>query len=138
MAERSPIDLRKLSLDVSDEVGDMAGLLMIDLEVVGEGASFGDAVYSRIALLNLVRNGILACRSRGSVKIRIRNNFLEVSDQGHGIPSQILDTLFDPMSPKRVFGLGATTVRMCQRRQGGDVRLLTSSEQGTIGMFWAI
>lgn len=138
IAERVALDLRKLSLDVCDELEDLAGRLMVDLVVEGDGSASGDAAFSRTALLNLVRNGVLACRSRGTVTIRIRNDFLAVTDQGPGIPPAILDALFDPLSPKRVFGLGATTARMCQRRQGGDVRLLVSGGGGTsFGLFWA-
>lgn len=137
--ERTTIDLRVLSTKVAEELADLSGRMMVTLTVEGDGTAFGDQAFSRIALLNLVRNGILACRNGGSVKVRIRNNFLVVADEGHGIPPTILKSLFDPLSPTRIFGLGATSARTCQRRQGGDVRLLISNEHGTsFGVFWAV
>lgn len=132
------LDLRVLALGVMAELGSLAERLQVTVNVEGAGSVVGDPTLSRNALLNVVRNGVLACRSGGVVRIRIRDHFIVVADQGHGIPAQVLKSIFDPMSPDRVFGLGATAARTCQRRQGGDVRILTTGEGGTaFCLFWA-
>ncbi len=132
------IDLRALADCVMGELGGLAARLKIQLNADGDGSAVGDPTLSRNALLNVVRNGVLACRSGGVVRIRIKDHFIVVADQGYGIPPQILKSIFDPKSPDRVFGLGATAARTCQRRQGGDVRILVSGEGGTaFCLFWA-
>jgi serine/threonine protein kinase len=136
--QREPMDLRRLALEVSAQVEGLPDRAPVTITVEGEGTVVGDRAYSRLALLNLMRNGVLACRSEGQVRIRMRDGLLVVADEGHGIPARVLANLFEATSPERVFGLGATVARTCQRRQGGDVRLLRTGQHGTaFGMVWA-
>jgi signal transduction histidine kinase len=135
---RDPINLRRLAHDVMVKLEELSNRLQITIEIEGDGSVVGDPRLSYIALLNMVRNGVVACRGAGKVRIQLRDGLLVVADQGHGIPQRVLANLFDPIANDRVFGLGATVARICQRRQGGEVRLIRTSDEGTaFGLLWS-
>ena len=59
---------------------------------------------------------------------------IEVSDDGTGVPQEIQDGLFEPFLSSqgdRGAGLGLLIAREIARQQGGDLRLRSSSRQGT-------
>jgi PAS domain S-box-containing protein len=90
----------------------------------------------RQLLLNLVRNGLEAMSSGGSLAIRTFMDkdkiVLSVSDQGSGIPEHILDNLGKPFLTTKDNGTGLG-LPMCYRiahKHQADIKVETSS-QGT-------
>lgn len=69
------------------------------------------------------------------------NVFIEVSDDGPGIPEELKDAIFEPFvrgDPQQTlrddggFGLGLSIVRTLLNRQGGTVELLDNAPRGLI------
>jgi signal transduction histidine kinase len=88
-----------------------------------------DATQLEMALLNLVNNALDAMPKGGMLTIRgiagAKTVRLEVSDNGPGLPPQVLDHLFDPWvttkPPGQGSGLGLAIVREVVRMHGGSI-----------------
>ncbi len=131
--EIRPLDLpwlARTTVDLSMSEAERAG---VELRLSGRGRAMGDADLSRQALLNVIRNAVQACRVGGCVTVSVIDGQISVSDTGSGVPEILKERLFEPFITGRTrgLGLGATVARRCQRRQGGDLRLLESSPGGS-------
>jgi signal transduction histidine kinase len=88
-----------------------------------------DATQLEMALLNLVNNALDAMPNGGLLAIRgtagVESVRLEVSDNGPGLPPQVLDHLFDPWVTTKPSGqgsgLGLAIVREVIRMHGGTI-----------------
>jgi C4-dicarboxylate-specific signal transduction histidine kinase len=97
----------------------------------------------RQVLVNLCDNSSLAIRaseeSRGVVTLRAgeagRNVFLDVTDDGPGVPAEIRSRVFEPyVTTRKVgegMGLGLAISKKILLDHGGDLELLASSGAGT-------
>jgi PAS domain S-box-containing protein len=110
------------------------------LDVVVEGEQDhvrADPELLRVALQNLLLNGAQACDFRGRVTVRLRQDdsraFIDVSDQGTGIPPEVRGKLFTPFftTKARGTGLGLATVRRIAEAHAGGVEILSSGREGT-------
>ncbi len=101
-----------------------------------------DAELMRQALLNLLLNGMQAMISGGKMRVTIRREHsfavVEVSDEGEGIPPELLPRIFELYFTTKAKGSGiglATTYRILQMHGGAmDVRSnadARSPERGT-------
>lgn len=101
----------------------------------------GNSAAIHRVLLNLTTNA-LKYTERGSVTVgcsELGDSRVEfwVKDTGRGIPSSVLDKLFDEFRPGPVgsrfysSGLGLSICRRLVERMGGALRVETSPEQGT-------
>jgi two-component system nitrogen regulation sensor histidine kinase GlnL len=94
-----------------------------------------DADRVQQALLNLARNAIeadaheLVLRTRAEHGARIGDHAvrlalrIELADDGHGVPAEIADTLFEPLVSGRAdgSGLGLALAREIAREHGGEL-----------------
>ena len=91
------------------------------------------------ALVNLVVNGIEAIDGGGgTVRIASGNDdkgvWIEVADNGPGMPPSVRDRLFEPYFTTKGddgTGLGLGIVDACMRRHGGTVEVITAPRSGT-------
>ncbi len=101
-----------------------------------------DAELMRQALLNLMLNGMQAMTSGGTMRVTIRREHpfavVEVTDEGEGIPAELLPRIFELYFTTKAKGSGiglATTYRILQMHGGAmDVRSnadASSPERGT-------
>jgi signal transduction histidine kinase len=101
-----------------------------------------DAELMRQALLNLMLNGMQAMTSGGTMRVTIRREHpfavVEVTDEGEGIPAELLPRIFELYFTTKAKGSGiglATTYRILQMHGGAmDVRSIadaSSPERGT-------
>jgi signal transduction histidine kinase len=94
-----------------------------DLTVVGESGALNQI------WINLIDNAILAAGPSGKVTVTAhgegRSAVIEVSDDGPGIPAQVLPRIFDPFFTTRDVGkgtgLGLAVVREIVDRHGGTI-----------------
>jgi signal transduction histidine kinase len=93
----------------------------------------------RQVLANLCGNSACAVGDRGSVTFSIDRDrasaFLDVADDGAGIPDSIRPRVFDPYITTRKIGegmgLGLAISRKIMLDHGGDLTLMDSSSRGT-------
>ncbi|MDP9050530.1 MAG: ATP-binding protein [Acidobacteriota bacterium] len=145
------LDLRELDLRrVIDQTLDLAGAELKEHSVAIESQSPPyevpvriDAELMRQALLNLLLNAMQAMPSGGVVRISVRRDqrlaFVEIADNGEGIPASVLPRIFDLYFTTKPKGSGiglAMTYRILQLHGGAlDVRSdadPASPEHGTV------
>ncbi len=129
-------DLVPLMDDLAQLYGDT-----LALECESENlAGWFDAGALRRALVNLIDNGLAACREAGSaeqVTLRLEKAEpgarIEVVDRGVGIPIENLERIFEPDFTTKGdgMGLGLAIVQGIAVGHGGSVRVTSAPGQGT-------
>ncbi|MEM7745962.1 MAG: HAMP domain-containing sensor histidine kinase [Pseudomonadota bacterium] len=139
-----PIELNLLACDVVESLGLLAEDSDIDCEIAipEEAVVEADPEQLYRVLINLVRNAAEAIRSAGrpgTVRLAIIENGslieLEVADTGPGMPSHALDNLFKPFkggARRGGTGLGLAIAHELTRANRGELRLISSTSQGTV------
>jgi two-component system nitrogen regulation sensor histidine kinase GlnL len=103
------------------------------------------------AFLNLVRNAVQAIDGAGEVTLHTRVEFrytigqtthplvlrVDISDNGHGIPQELGDTIFLPMITDKAdgSGLGLPIAQEIISRHGGTIRLKSSPSGTTFSVY---
>jgi len=142
--ERDPLDLRTLSLEVTDRLASVAAARQITLSVEG-GSLFIRGNYQIVSqmIYNLVENGIRYNREGGYVRICLQETQgtlnLTVADNGIGIPKEAQPRIFerffrvDKSHSKEVggTGLGLSIVKHAAARHGAKVSLVSEEGKGT-------
>lgn len=130
-------DLRKLTEDVALLAGPEALSHNVKVEFTALAPSlpvYVDADLFKQAILNIVLNGVQAMTDGGTLKMIARKTesaaIIEISDQGHGIPKDIQDKIFNLYFTTKKAGSGiglAMTYRVLQLHNGA---LEFETEQG--------
>ena len=116
----------------------------IEINETGHSEGWFDAKKLHRALFNLVLNACEATPlSNGRVEISLQEavNGVEIliSDNGHGIPDEVRNTLFDPfvsLGKENGTGLGLTVVQKIISDHGGEIKVEKTSSQGTVFKLW--
>lgn len=141
------LDVHDLGRVVSEFVGTFATAwpdLTLRFEPPGKALSAAvDRGMLRQALVNLCDNSALALRAfdgrRGMVTLRLgesgRSIYLDVADDGPGIPAEIRSRVFEPYVTTRKIGegmgLGLAISKKILLDHGGDLEILETSTSGT-------
>jgi two-component system NtrC family sensor kinase len=143
---RAPCDLAGIVRATLGLVSHKLRLLSVEVETrLDEGLPFlpCDASQMQQVVLNLVMNGAEATRPhrRGRLVIATRRSedgesaVLEVTDDGEGIPKEVVDRIFDPFfSTKddgKGVGLGLAVVYGIVESHGGRIEVRTEAGRGT-------
>ncbi len=90
------------------------------------------------SIVNLVVNAIDALQEGGTITVRTGERsgyaFVEVSDNGPGIPAEIIDRVFEPFFTTKGddgTGLGLAMVHACMQRHKGRVELKSAPKEAT-------
>jgi two-component system, NtrC family, nitrogen regulation sensor histidine kinase NtrY len=135
--ELSAGDLAELAQDLGHLHGER--LVLVGADTPWPGWFDADAV--RRALVNLIDNGLAACRQAGvpeQVELRLLRTAagtrIEVSDRGAGIPAENLERIFEPDFTTKGdgMGLGLAIVLGIVAGHGGTVRVASTPGSGTV------
>lgn len=111
----------------------------MDLEA-GDTPILVDATSLELALLNLMTNAVDAMPSGGILRVRVLHAGstrvrIEISDTGHGIPSELMPRIFEPWvstkKPGRGTGLGLPIARDVVSAHGGTITVTSTVGAGT-------
>ncbi len=129
--------LRGLLEDVSADLAALnAGLSQLENNVGDEFVIEGDRDQLYRVFANLARNAVEAGAKTVTVSARNTEDevFIDVNDDGPGLPQKARDGLFMPFSgsaKKGGTGLGLAIARDVMRAHGGEIELAASGESGT-------
>ena len=136
---RQRLSLRALTESVADGMADMGKDVTVE---PGEDVVINADVAGLKAMLsNLIINALAYA---GEARVRIAQAdcqaFIEVADNGPGLPEELLERVFEPFfraEPSRNretggSGLGLASARAVARAHGGDVTLLNRAEGGLL------
>ncbi|MEX3615895.1 sensor histidine kinase [Paenibacillus glucanolyticus] len=99
-----------------------------------------DAVHSKEAISNLIRNSVEAMPEGGRITITVtadrKGAAISVKDNGSGIPRELQGRIFEPFystkgHEKLNFGLGLSYVYNVMKKSGGSVGLESRESEGT-------
>ncbi len=101
-----------------------------------------DPVALQQALTNLVVNALDAMPNGGTVALRLRNSeeertvAIDVEDDGHGMPTDVLDRIFEPFFTTKDVGKG-TGLGLCVTHgivadHGGRLEVASATGRGTV------
>ena len=135
--ERTPLELSSLLESLCDEMAETGAATEVESseKVVLEG----DPMALRRLFSNLLENAVkFGGRARARVFRDATNAFVEIEDDGPGIPPQDSERVFEPFyrrEPSRSrqtggIGLGLAVVRSIARGHGGDVALVNRTGGG--------
>jgi len=114
----------------------------LDLDAAA-GSIQGNSAQLESVIVNLAVNARDAIEAKGAVTIRVgttaersrRNVFIEVADDGSGIPSEVVDRVFEPFYTTKPegkgSGLGLSMVKAYTEQFGGKLSLKTGAGEGT-------
>lgn len=127
LAERSVLDLAPLAFT--------AGYEMSFEAETGEIRVDGDETALDRALMNLIQNAIDHGGRRGTIAVRVaKAGWIEVCDDGDGIPPDQREQIFEPFHRLRQggrgAGLGLDLVRRIMGLHGGRVEVVAGSSAG--------
>ncbi|GHU33439.1 two-component sensor histidine kinase [Betaproteobacteria bacterium] len=144
-AQFSPVRLAPLARELVTEYSTLAAARRIDLglsHAEEEATVTGDIDALKILLSNLIANALRHAPENGRVDVacgvRERAAYLEVADNGPGIPPEERERVFDRFyrrggeSDTGGAGLGLAIVRSIVQRHGATVRLLDSEAGGLL------
>jgi heavy metal sensor kinase len=136
-----PLDLATLAKDVAEQLEVLAeergqSLVVDASEPVLVQA---DRITLRQALINLIDNAIKYSPEGAQVNVRVGDAFVEVEDNGPGIPPEHLEKIFDRfyrIDPSRSremggTGLGLSLVKLTTEAHGGHVEVESEPGRGT-------
>jgi len=139
-----PLELERESIDLNNLMEKTFKLVILDpLNVwITLDLSPGiptvqvDPSLLRQVFLNLIKNASEACGEEGKLEIRTEHSSslikISFTDNGPGIPEEILDRIFEPFfSTKETgIGLGLSIVRKIMDAHGGHIEIANMSPEG--------
>jgi signal transduction histidine kinase len=141
-----PIILKKERVSPEILINDVLYLLKdkvpenIDLQVIDHSSGellYGDRVYLRICLINLLLNSVQAIEGSGKVTVSFSSSDgvsrISVRDNGKGIEKEAMERIFEPyFSTKKLgIGLGLTITKRIVQEHGGKISVESEAGKGT-------
>ncbi|WP_456386836.1 sensor histidine kinase [Desulfolithobacter sp.] len=130
-------DLMRQVLDVVKEEAAAAGIRLESRLAPGSLVFQGDSQLVRVAILHLVRNAIEVCGQGNIITLATgrdqRGVLLTISDDGPGIPEQVLEHIFEAFHETDAgpTGLGLPWVRQIIDEHRGTIDLASTPGRGT-------
>ncbi len=142
VSEPIAVDLSRLAEEVvaltrhkwSDEAQRDGRRITVSVTVVDPAHALGSYSEVKEVLANMVINACEAIEGDGAIEIAVGDGdgkaFVSVSDTGPGIPSEMIERIFEPFFSTKLSGtgLGLSIAREIASRHGGAVEI--ESEEG--------
>ena len=136
--ERQRHDLRDLTADIVEFIGPgfRRDGVTLEADVPSLEVEVDEQLFKR-ALFNLLLNAQQAIHGRGTVRVEGGQTggraWIEVRDDGDGIPAEATERVFDVYysRSKEGSGLGLPTARRILEEHGGSLRLTSQVGEGT-------
>ena len=96
-----------------------------------------DPVKLRQVMSNIIKNAFDATDENGTIeisaKLRLKRIVIIISDNGHGIPKDQIDSIFDFMTSfkKGGSGIGLSLCKKIVEAHGGTIRVVSEVDKGT-------
>jgi signal transduction histidine kinase len=97
-----------------------------------------DPKYLKQALLNVIKNSIQAIHENGEIRIKTEQTSVgdvavQVTDNGEGIPENLIGKIYEPYYTTRKFGtgLGLVIVYKIIKELGGDIKVRSKEGVGS-------
>ena len=112
----------------------------IEIQVIDHSSGsllYGDRVYLRICVINLLLNSVQAIEGSGSVTVEFSKADelfrISVRDNGKGIEKEAMEKIFEPYySTKKLgIGLGLTITKRIVQEHGGEISVESEAGKGT-------
>lgn len=136
--ERKEVLIQDIFDDILPLINKSSSSILIDFDIkLSPIAIKVDEKQMKQVFLNFIRNSIEALEGEGTIFIysKTQDDYynIYIQDNGPGIPSNIVHTLFEPFSSSKEngTGLGLNIVKRIVRNHGGKVELLSSNDAGT-------
>lgn len=97
-----------------------------------------DSEQIEIVFTNLIRNAIEALEDKGAISIRIteKKNYvhIDIEDSGSGVPSELMDKVFDPLFTTKPTGtgLGLVSCKNIIEQHGGKITISNKPSTFTV------
>ncbi len=111
----------------------------IEVYINGEGKTLCDKILLSEIIENILRNSIESMdKDKKIIEITISNNYIEIEDNGIGMGKETIEKLFTPFytTKKNGTGLGLVAVRRYLDIMGGDIKIESEKNKGTVVKIW--
>nr|MBF0684003.1 hypothetical protein [Pseudomonas sp.] len=116
--------------DIDRSIGETA---RIRVQAYGSPSLVSDRLLAKMLLRNLLQNALQ--HTRGVVEVIVRDDAIEIADQGHGLPESqkklLRDELGDASALLALSGLGLFIVTLICERLDWRLEVIQSSMSGT-------
>lgn len=99
---------------------------------------YADKSQIKQILINILLNSIDAIDNKGFIEIESKTlnkkTYINIKDNGKGVPKEILGKLFDPFftSKKTGYGIGLSVTDRLIKDNGGEIELISEEGKGTV------
>ena len=126
----------EICLRVQDSLDERGIKLSLNLDPKLQRVKF-DPVHLRQVILNIAKNGIEAMQNGGTLTFCSGRHqdriFVQITDTGEGISSDILDKIFQPFYSTKTkgSGLGLAISQTIMKAHQGDIKIESEPQKGT-------
>jgi signal transduction histidine kinase len=143
ISEFKEINPKEFIQEVISEIKNFEDLTSIDLEILLEEdfKFISSPSILKFILIEILKNSIWACKNQGKISICFKqdnyNVYIEIKDNGIGIPKEIKDDIFLPLTQfherfYKGFGLGLSMVKELSRFMACNVEFESYFPEGAI------
>ncbi len=133
------IDPMELSIEVINLLKTKAKKKGIELKLsskVGSEKVFTFPWQLEQILLNVIDNALDASKERVNITLKRERDFFiwQITDDGEGIPENLVDRVFDPFftTKEEGTGLGLSLAKRLVKNLGGDIKISSANGKGTV------
>lgn len=138
--EDEKLSLRSFAEDIQDYIVNIHPAASIDFDIGKDSAAVVTSNLSvKHAVINIIENAVKAANNHVAVAFTVTNDVpakleISVSDDGPGIPSEVMEKIGEPFisGRKEGMGLGIFLANAAIERIGGTIEMINKKEGGAL------